>query len=71
MEESMTLKRGVAPRIGANAPANDLTRELALAKQAARAAGEILRGYWSRGGPKSDRRDTTTRSLKPILRPTP
>ncbi len=50
MEESMTLKRGVAPRIGANAPANDLTRELALAKQAARAAGEILCGYWRRGG---------------------
>ena len=39
MEESMTLKRGVAPRIGANAPAKDLTRELALAKKAARAAG--------------------------------
>ncbi|HEY9157196.1 3'(2'),5'-bisphosphate nucleotidase CysQ [Candidatus Binatus sp.] len=50
----MTLKRGakrgVAPRIGANAPANDLTRELALAKKAARAAGEILRGHWRRGG---------------------
>ena len=54
MEESMTLKRGgkrgVAPRIVANAPAKDLTRELALAKKAARAAGEILRGYWRRGG---------------------
>ncbi len=54
MEESMTsehgAKRGVAPRIGANAPANNLTRELALAKKAARAAGEILRGYWRRGG---------------------
>ena len=56
MEESITLKRsakrGGAPRIGANAPANDLTRELALAKKAARAAGEILRGYWRRGGYK-------------------
>ena len=56
MEESITLKRsakrGGAPRIGANAPANDLTRELALAKKAARAAGEILRGYWHRGGYK-------------------
>ncbi len=54
MEESMTsdhgAKRGVAPRIGANAPADNLTRELALAKKAARAAGEILRGYWRRGG---------------------
>jgi myo-inositol-1(or 4)-monophosphatase len=53
MEESMTLKRGAKrgdpPPIGANAPANDLTRELALAKKAARAAGEILRGYWRRG----------------------
>ena len=27
-----------------------MTRELALAKKAARAAGEILRGYWRRGG---------------------
>jgi len=56
MEESMTLKRGAKrgdpPRIGSNAPANDLTRELALAKKAARAAGEILRGYWRRGGYK-------------------
>lgn len=56
MEESITLKRsakrGAAPRIGANAPANDLTRELALAKKAARGAGEILRGYWRRGGYK-------------------
>ncbi len=54
MEESMTLKRGakrgVARRIGANAPADDLTRELALAKNAARAGGEILRGHWRRGG---------------------
>jgi myo-inositol-1(or 4)-monophosphatase len=54
MEESMTLKRGAKrgdpPPIGANAPADDLTRELALAKKAARAAGEILRGYWRRGG---------------------
>jgi myo-inositol-1(or 4)-monophosphatase len=54
MEESMTsdhgAKRGVAPRIGADAPADNLTRELALAKKAARAAGEILRGYWRRGG---------------------
>jgi len=54
MEESMGLnrgaKRGAAPRIGANAPANDLTRELTLAKKAARAAGEILRGHWRRGG---------------------
>ena len=31
---------------------SDLTRELALAKKAARAAGEILRGYWKRGGLK-------------------
>ncbi|MGA9725482.1 MAG: 3'(2'),5'-bisphosphate nucleotidase CysQ [Candidatus Binatus sp.] len=31
---------------------NDLTRELALAKKAARAAGEILRGHWHRGGYK-------------------
>ncbi|WP_333647709.1 3'(2'),5'-bisphosphate nucleotidase CysQ [Candidatus Binatus sp.] len=49
----MTLKRGAKrgdpPPIGANAPANDLTPELALAKKAARAAGEILRGYWRRG----------------------
>jgi len=56
MEESMTLnraaKRGVAPRIGANAPADDLTQELALAKKAARAAGEILHGHWRRGGYK-------------------
>ncbi len=54
MEESMALnrgaKRGVARRIGANAPAIDLTRELALAKKAARAAGAILHGHWRRGG---------------------
>ena len=54
MEESMTLKRGAkrgaAPRIGANAPADDLTQELALAKKAARAGGGILRGHWRRGG---------------------
>jgi myo-inositol-1(or 4)-monophosphatase len=31
---------------------NDLTRELALAKKAARAAGEILRHYWKREGLK-------------------
>src|ERR1700675_2775715 len=31
---------------------NGLTRELALAKKAARAAGEILRGYWKREGLK-------------------
>jgi myo-inositol-1(or 4)-monophosphatase len=29
---------------------NDLKRELTLAKKAARAAGEILRGHWRRGG---------------------
>jgi myo-inositol-1(or 4)-monophosphatase len=29
---------------------NDLMRELALAKKAARVAGEILRGYWKREG---------------------
>ncbi len=56
MEESMRLNRGAkraaAPRIGASAAANDLTRELALAKKAARVAGEILRGYWRRGGYK-------------------
>ncbi len=56
MEESMRLnrgaKRGAALRIGAKAPANDLAQELALAKKAARAAGEILRGYWRRGGYK-------------------
>jgi myo-inositol-1(or 4)-monophosphatase len=47
MEESATaLKRG------AKAPPHDLTRELALAKKAARAAGEILRGYWKREGLK-------------------
>ncbi len=54
MEESMRLnrgaKRGAVPPIATNAPANDLARELALAKKAARAAGEILRGYWRRGG---------------------
>ncbi len=56
MEESIRLNRGAkraaAPRIGASAAANDLTRELALAKKAARVAGEILRGYWRRGGYK-------------------
>jgi myo-inositol-1(or 4)-monophosphatase len=31
---------------------NGLTQQLALAKKAARAAGEILRGYWRRGGYK-------------------
>ncbi|MGH7923346.1 MAG: 3'(2'),5'-bisphosphate nucleotidase CysQ [Candidatus Binatus sp.] len=31
---------------------NDLSRELTLAKKGARAAGEILRGYWRRGGYK-------------------
>jgi myo-inositol-1(or 4)-monophosphatase len=47
MEESATaLKRGV------KAPAHDLARELALARKAARAAGEILRGYWKREGLK-------------------
>ncbi|MDO8432636.1 MAG: 3'(2'),5'-bisphosphate nucleotidase CysQ [Candidatus Binatus sp.] len=36
---------------GARAAADDdLKRELALAKKAARAAGEILRGHWRRGG---------------------
>jgi myo-inositol-1(or 4)-monophosphatase len=32
------------------APMHGLERELALAKKAARAAGEILRRYWQRGG---------------------
>src|SRR5258708_34118562 len=31
---------------------NGLTRELKLAKKAAREAGEILRGYWKREGLK-------------------
>jgi len=31
---------------------SDLTQELALARKAARVAGEILRGYWRRGGYK-------------------
>ncbi len=31
---------------------SDLARELTLAKKAARAAGEILRGHWRRGGYK-------------------
>jgi myo-inositol-1(or 4)-monophosphatase len=31
---------------------NDLTRELTLARRAARVAGEILRGYWKREGLK-------------------
>jgi myo-inositol-1(or 4)-monophosphatase len=57
---------------------NDLTRELALAKKAARAAGEILRGYWRRGGYKigSKGRDNPVtaadleadRALKKLLR---
>ncbi|MHB8383421.1 MAG: 3'(2'),5'-bisphosphate nucleotidase CysQ [Candidatus Binataceae bacterium] len=34
----------------ARAESADLSRELALAKKAARAAGEILRGHWNRGG---------------------
>ena len=44
----MTLKRGA--KRGARSHADDLTKELALAKKAARAAGEILRGHWRRGG---------------------
>jgi len=44
----MTLKRGA--KRGAQSHADDLTKELALAKKAARAAGEILRGHWRRGG---------------------
>src|SRR5260370_11673644 len=40
------------PRLEATMEENDLTRELKLAKKAAREAGEILRGFWRRGGPK-------------------
>ncbi len=40
------------PRLEGTMEENDLTRELALAKKAARAAGEILRGHWHRGGYK-------------------
>src|ERR1700758_3850365 len=47
MEESAT-----ALKSGAKAPPHDLTRELALAKKAARVAGEILRSYWKREGLK-------------------
>ncbi len=46
MEAVTTLKRG------AKTPALDLTRELELAKKAARAAGEILRTYWKLEGLK-------------------
>src|SRR5215469_2832614 len=46
MEESIASTRRAASR------ADNLTKELALAKKAARAAGEILRGYWKRDGLK-------------------
>ena len=46
MEESIASRRRVSSR------AEDLTKELALARKAARAAGEILRGYWKREGLK-------------------
>jgi myo-inositol-1(or 4)-monophosphatase len=45
MEESMAFKRRAAR-------ADNLSKELALARKAARAAGEILRGYWKREGLK-------------------
>src|SRR5260370_16156412 len=40
------------PRLEATMEESDLTRELKLAKRAAREAGEILRGYWKREGLK-------------------
>ncbi|HYL59396.1 MAG TPA: 3'(2'),5'-bisphosphate nucleotidase CysQ [Candidatus Acidoferrales bacterium] len=43
-------KRRRGPARGSNADGRDLSRELALAKKAARAAGEILRRHWHRGG---------------------
>jgi myo-inositol-1(or 4)-monophosphatase len=46
MEELIAVKRR-----GGERP-DDFARELALAKKAARAAGEILRGYWKREGLK-------------------
>src|SRR5216684_1123057 len=54
MDESATVKRGAkrAPsaRAARKLTGHDLSRELKLAKKAARAAGEILRGHWRRGG---------------------
>jgi len=46
------LKRdaGSSAARGNDKGGSDLSRELALAKRAAREAGEILRGYWRRGG---------------------
>ncbi len=43
-------KSGRGAARGNSANGRDLSRELALAKKAARAAGEILRRHWRRGG---------------------
>jgi myo-inositol-1(or 4)-monophosphatase len=50
--ETAKLKRaaGSSAARGNDKKGGDLSRELALAKRAAREAGEILRGYWRRGG---------------------
>ena len=47
--KNVSKARAAAVRVAAPADGN-LKRELALAKKAARAAGEILRGHWRRGG---------------------
>ncbi|MFZ1889347.1 MAG: 3'(2'),5'-bisphosphate nucleotidase CysQ [Candidatus Binataceae bacterium] len=47
------IKKKTATRVAKKAASGesaDLSRELGLAKKAARAAGEILRGHWHRGG---------------------
>ena len=43
-------KRSTKSKVMRAALDRDLSRELALAKKAARTAGEILRGHWRRGG---------------------
>ncbi|HEY6419195.1 MAG TPA: 3'(2'),5'-bisphosphate nucleotidase CysQ [Candidatus Binataceae bacterium] len=64
--------------IGAKAAPHELARELELAKEAARAAGDILRGHWHRGGfkigskghdnPVTEADLEADRALKKILR---
>ena len=50
MEESIAMN--LSEKRAARRRGDDLSKELALAKRAARVAGEILRGYWKREGLK-------------------
>jgi myo-inositol-1(or 4)-monophosphatase len=50
LKGSRTADQPLQSKMARKSAAGDLSRELALAKKAARTAGEILRGHWRRGG---------------------